>query len=113
MKTRMVEEREGEDMGPIDWSYDFEQHARGGMRPDSLREAVARLRKLDASPESFLVTTDGGWPRIGWHDVLRVRMYDGWPYWKPTPSVLTAGVLGAEWHPFTSITDIREKTETR
>jgi hypothetical protein len=26
MKTRMVEERIGEMLGPIDWSYDFRPH---------------------------------------------------------------------------------------
>lgn len=49
------------------------------------------------------VTTDGGWPRCGWGDVLDVGMYDGWPYWKPVPSVYSRGPLGGEWHCFSML----------
>ena len=39
-------------------------------------------------------------------EVLDVGMYDGWPYWKPVPSVFTRSALGGgEWHCFAMLTD--------
>ena len=70
---------------------------------------VAKFREIaDAHAEgkTLRATTCGGWPRIGYREVLYVGMYDGWPYWRPVPSVLIRGVLGgAEWHAFSMVTD--------
>ena len=103
----------GEYLGPIDWSYDFTQHdwspTRGGVNPEVTRK-LDWLRELESNPEAYEATTDGGWPKIGWKRVIRVGMYDGWPFWKPTPSVQIAGTLGTEWHPWYSISAI-EKME--
>lgn len=110
MKTKTVTVREGEYLGPVDWSYDFSQHDwkhSGGTNPEKVERCVEMLRRL-GSDMQFEATTDGGWPRFGWGEVLEVGMYDGWPYWKPVPSVLIAGTLGATWHSFMSITDVRE-----
>jgi hypothetical protein len=111
MKTRTVIEREGEYMGPVDWSYDFTQHFKTcGVRDlDAyIAEKVEWLRKLEQHPDKYEATTDGGSPKFGWFRVLRVGMYDGWPHWRPVPAVLTAGPLGPEWHHFYSITGIAE-----
>ena len=111
MKTRMVEERIGEYMGPVDWSYDFAQHFKSyGGRDVAARiaEAIAWLKQLAGAPEKHEATTDGGCPKFGWHRVIRVGMYDGWPYWRPVPAVLTAGPLGPEWHHFDMITGVHE-----
>lgn len=97
MKTRMVEEREGEDMGPVDWSHEMLQRA---------RVSLDKLKALEANPEGFLVTDDGGSPRFGWKRALALRMYDGWPYWEPGPAVLAHGPLGVTWIWVSSITDI-------
>lgn len=98
MKTRMVEERIGEYLGPIDWSYDFNQHNwgqhHGGINPEIVMPSMAMLRQLEQP---------GDWRAMTyqiWRNVLRVGMYDGWPFWKPTPSVLLSGSLGPEWTPF-------------
>lgn len=116
MKTRTVTVHEGERLGPVDESFDWKGHARG-MSEKHAAECWDRLLKLArwwALPEvarserAFEATSDGGWPRVGWGRVLDVGMYDGWPYWRAVPSVLVAGTLGAEWHCFTSITEIRE-----
>jgi hypothetical protein len=114
MRTRTVTERIGEYLGPIDWSFDF--HAsdwdRGGsLNPKCLAEALEKLRKLDAEPVAYIATTDGCWPRVGWKRVLQVGMYDGWPYWRPHPSVQLAGPLGPEWHSYSSITDIERRKD--
>lgn len=115
MKTRTVTERIGEYLGPVDWSYDFAQHnwsgSRGGINPEVGKKSLETLRLLEAEPEAYEATIDGGWPKIGWKRVLKVGMYDGWPFWKPTPSVLLSGPLGAEWHPWYSITDFERAGE--
>jgi hypothetical protein len=112
--TRMVEQRIGEYLGPVDWSYDFDQHAwsatRGGMNPATLASSLDMFRKLADAPGSYVATTDGGWPKVGFHRVLRVGMYDGWPHWTPTPSFCADGPLGPEWHPFYSLAEIRPIT---
>lgn len=81
--------REGTDMGPVDWAH-----------PDIATSGVPeeRLRQIEAEPEQWLATNDGGWPRIGWKRVIALRMYDGWPYWTPKPALLVTGTLGAEWY---------------
>lgn len=101
MKIRMVQERIGENMGPIDWSYDFRQHFNGysdaayadevcAERTAMLRqivEGMAKGERWEASHYGFFAL------------VIDVGMYDGWPHWRPVPSVAIASPLGgAEWH---------------
>lgn len=93
MRTRTVTERIGEDMGPIDWS-----HPMVAELAKQVPTLVERLREAEADPTAFVM--ERGW---SWRDVLAVRMYDGWPYWEPTPSVLRMGPLGAEWHSFLAV----------
>ena len=105
MKTRMVEVREGELLGPVDWSYDFEQHCwgpdKGGTNPLVVARSKEILRRIcdapDAKWEVGLAYSDGLYP------LLAVGMYDGWPWWRPVPSVCVSTWLGAEWHAFTSL----------
>jgi len=109
MRHRTVQVREGEYLGPVDWSYDFAAHgwdrSGGAMNPIILLERVETLRRLESG--EWEATTDGGWPRVGWGKVLRVGMYDGWPHWKPVPSVFIGGALNGGWHPWYSITEAR------
>lgn len=117
MKIRTVEVREGEDLGPIIWSYDFRSHFNNRCTNDAnkdraCRRAVEVLRILEDHLKRDIAveaTTYGGWPRVGWNSVLAVSMYDGWPWWRPVPSVkMTERVLGGvQWHDFSTITDIR------
>ncbi len=105
----------GENVGPIDWAYDFRSHFNSLCTSDERRdEACARsvgwLRRIDADFRAGLpmrATTDGGWPRCGVRRVVDVGMYDGWPYWRPTPSVQIESPLGgAEWHAFSFLTNV-------
>lgn len=108
MKTRQVTVREGELLGPVDWDYDFVSHDwdhEGSSSPDCIKERVSMLRQIETGKHE--ATTDGGCPRVGWGEVITTGMYDGWPFWKPVPSVLINGTLGAEWHWFGSITGVR------
>lgn len=112
MKYRNVIERIGENLGPIDYAYDFTKHdwdsGRGGMNPGVTRDGIAQLRRLETAVadtrnrvEVRLMHSDCYWP------VLAVGMYDGWPFWEPTPSVQVYRVLGAEWHPWYYVQDVR------
>jgi hypothetical protein len=110
MRTRTVIERIGELLGPVDWSYDFRSHfntlcTNDAGRDEACEKAKERLRLISESPGKYRVSTYGGWPRI-WQDIVSVGMYDGWPYWKPTPFVCSHSTLGCEWHSFSMITNI-------
>ena len=102
MKTVTRTERIGEELGPVDWSHPMiaEVEAR---RPG----LIAMLREAEKNPAAFEATTDGGWPRVGWGKVLSVVMYDGWPYWKPTPTVVSLNWAGARHDAFNAICELR------
>lgn len=114
MRTETRTVRIGENVGPIDWHYDFRSHFDCYATSDAGKQEqcdrhVARLRTIVehfTTGKPIRATTDGGWPRYGIHRVADVGMYDGWPYWAPTPSVLLAGPMGSEWASFARITDI-------
>ena len=114
MRTYTTTVREGEKTGAVDWDYNFRQHfdtlcTSDAGRDEACARQVAKFREIaDAHAEGKTVraTTYGGLPRVGYREVLDVGMYDGWPYWRPVPSVLIRGVLGgAEWHAFSTVTD--------
>lgn len=105
MKTRTVTEYVGEELGPVDWSHPMiaEVEARSP-------HIIAALREAEQSPQDFDATTDGGWPRVGWGEVLRVVMYDGWPYWRPTPTVVTLHWHGVSYNAINSISEVRRRS---
>lgn len=113
MKIRTVEVREGEDMGPLDWSHPMavccydDGDSRKAANADgmNLRDV---LRDAEKHPERWEVTTYGGWPRCGWRKVIAVRMWDGHPYWSPTPSVCVESPFGGvTWESFNILSDAR------
>jgi hypothetical protein len=89
MRTETRTVHIGEWLGPIDWTYDFAAHGwdRGGaMNPDLIPERVANLRAVEAGlarGERWTVYAYGSHRKV-----ISVGMYDGWPYWKPTPFYL-------------------------
>jgi len=111
--------RIGERLGDVDWSYDFLSHYDTFLGNDEKRaercdRAKDNLRKMEAAVKAdkpIKATVDGGWPRVGIKEVASVGMYDGWPYWRPVPSVLLHGQMGSEWHPFWAVTEIYEATD--
>lgn len=84
MRTRTVTVREGENVGPVDWTHDIAK----GM-PDIWREA-------EQNPDGFTFTE--------YHrQIISICMYDGWPYWTPRPAVCFIGPLNSpEWAFFDS-----------
>jgi hypothetical protein len=112
MKYETVIQRIGENLGPVDYAYDFTKHdwsgSRGGVNPEVTKASIDQLRRLEAAfadkrnrVEVRLMHSDCYWV------VLAVGMYDGWPFWEPTPSVQVFRVLGAEWHPWYYVQDVR------
>lgn len=84
MRYETVTVRHGEDCGPIDWD-----HPMAKDMPPIWREA-------EQNPEAFTFTEYR-------RTILRICMYDGWPYWKPTPAIQFIGPLNsAEWNHFNS-----------
>jgi hypothetical protein len=79
MRTETVTVRHGENMGPIDW-----EHPKAKDMPPIWREA-------EANPDGFTFTEHR-------RTILAICMYDGWPYWTPTPAVQFIGPLNSpEW----------------
>src|SRR6185437_12568221 len=109
MITRTVTQREGELLGPIYWNYNFRRHfdtygSNDAVRDEACDRCKAHLLTIEKSP--------GEWRVMLAHSfvdrrVLQVGMYDGWPYWKPTPALLTEGTLGPEWHFFYDIVGVK------
>ena len=119
MKYRTEVVRKGELLGPVDWKYNFRQHfdsmgCKDEIRDEYCKRAVALLRQVEA----LLPLVESG-QETGvqvslahgflWKDVYSVGMYDGWPFWKPTPAMLCSGTLGAEWHFFYDLKEVRTK----
>lgn len=109
MITRQITVHEGEYLGPVDWSFDFEGFS-STINPQCVKQATDMLHELKIGD---LATTDGGWPRVGWNKVIQIGMYDGWPFWKPVPSVCLLGPLGPEWHPWYSLTGVERAARTQ
>jgi hypothetical protein len=114
MRTYSQIVRVGENMGPIDWNYQFRPHFDNMGTSEAGKDAACELakRRLKIIEEMFLgmedirATNYGGSPRCGIYKVIDVGMYDGWPWWRPVPSVLVHTYLGSEWYTFCRITDI-------
>lgn len=114
MKYKTVTECVGELLGPVDWSYEFIRHfdnscCSAEQKAADCEQSKRWLRMIEENPEKYEVTTYGGWPRCGWGPVVSVGMYDGWPYWRPVPSVAYATLLGVDWTSFSGITNIRNR----
>jgi hypothetical protein len=99
MRTEMREVRIGEWLGPIDWTFDFEAERSTSSDPNRNAKCIKMLHEVEdglARGERWLVSAYG----VS-REVINVGMYDGWPYWKPTPTYLTRSWMGGEpmsWH---------------
>jgi hypothetical protein len=99
VKIKTVKVCEGELIGPIDWSFDFDsaswKDGCGGVNPEVVKNSVEVLKQIKVG--DTIQGAYGDEPR----KVLAIGMYDGWPFWRPYPSVLVEGPHGHEWHAFT------------
>lgn len=97
MRTETRTVHIGEWLGPVDWTFDFDSWGwdRGGSgNPTLIEPSKAALRDLERWIEDEKPCEVG--EHQSWHRVIRVGMYDGWPFWRPVPSVLYATFLGSE-----------------
>lgn len=90
--------RIGENVGPVDWEHPMAK----GMPPI--------WREAEQNPDDFTFSEYG-------RSIIAICMYDGWPYWKPTPAIQFVGPLhSAEWSHFNSYgvgpNSIRRKQDT-
>ena len=85
--------RHGEITDAIDWSFDFSTGFAGYCasqeRKDEMRDRCVAFLKTLKRGHRFI--TSGQFERTA----VDVGMYDGWPYWKPTPAVSYVGPLGS------------------
>lgn len=82
MRTETQTVHIGENVGPVDWDHPLAKD-----KPPIWRDAAT-------APEGFLYNG---------RTILAVCMYDGWPYWRPTPAIQFVGPLNsAEWAHFNS-----------
>jgi hypothetical protein len=112
VKTRTVIERIGERMGDIDYAFDFRSRyenccTSSERRDEMCAQDISRLRELEHRIKAgeSLDIRDGEW----WYHVIDVGMYDGWPYWKPTPAVFVVEPVmgGGTWKFWYNIDEIR------
>lgn len=84
MRTETVTVRVGENCGPVDWNHPI------------AKDMPAAWREAEQRPDAYTFTEYR-------RTILRICMYDGWPYWTPRPAVLFVGPLNsAEWAFFDS-----------
>lgn len=87
MKAQTVTEYVGEDTGPVDWTHPIARD-----KPQHWRDAEQhpeRYRLQHGTLKSFRI--------------VKLCMYDGWPYWIPRPAIAYIGPLGSvEWDFFDS-----------
>ncbi len=109
MKTyeKMVTIREGE-WFPVDESFDYMGSDVYPCNPEIRQEKWGNFLRCCREPDQYLLSIDYWFkPRR----ILRIGMYDGWPYWSPYPSVLIEGPFGAERHSWYQIATMREATD--
>ncbi len=109
VRYHQVTEREGEWQGPIDWAH--EHIVEMEVSPYRARLA-ATLREHETDHERLWVSTYGGELLVGCRQVVAIGMWDGWPYWRPTPTVAVIGPLGrVEYYHFNELTRVEVRDQ--
>lgn len=84
MRTYQQTVRVGENVGPVNW-----EHPMAINKPQIWRDA-------EKNPGDYLFSEYR-------RTIIEICMYDGWPYWEPTPAICFIGPLhSAEWSFFNS-----------
>ena len=86
-------ERYGTIIGPVDpgfdWLSGFGNHC---ASDETKKEYAVKAKELMLSIKAGDIISTGDYS----YKVYEVGMYDGWPFWKPTPAVIREGTLGPE-----------------
>ena len=109
MKTwnQTVIKREGEFLGVLDDDYDYLQHR---VYPNNPEIVVEKIRSMKELEKLFL---NGKNMSVSYGDCLsgelvNIGMYDGWPFWKPTPAFMVKTWHGGDIHFWYDIRDFWE-----
>ena len=100
MKTwqETVTRREGENMGSIDTNFNFDEdeclYPNNPERRKEKFDLLIKIEKLFREGKKLRITYNGQFSG----KLVDVGMYDGWPFWKPTPAVMLNHWHGNEWH---------------
>jgi hypothetical protein len=89
--------REGEFLGNLNEDYDYLQHKVYPNNPEIVQEKIEMIKeieKLFLEQKKLRVSYGDGLAG----DLLNVGMYDGWPFWKPTPAVMISTWHGGDIH---------------
>lgn len=93
MKTVIVTKQIGEWLGPIDWNYDFDEHSwknKGCVNPECIADGKEALHMLINNPGHWMYSPSF----LTSFKIVEIGMYDGWPFWRPTPAIGYIGPLG-------------------
>lgn len=74
--------------------FPFDKHSwddGGSTNPDAIIEGRKTILKMVKSPSGWRYSPSWG----SSFEVVKVGMYDGWPYWKPTPAIGYIGPMGS------------------
>jgi len=95
MRTRTITVREGEWFEPVDRLYDFRSHGwdcGGSVNPSVVKEGTRTILELD---RKFCSARWVYVPCLTEREIVHVGMWDGWPFWKPTPAIGYIGPMGS------------------
>lgn len=113
----MIQERYGENMGRIDPQYPFIKLYRNHCCSDDTKKELAeKSRKLMVeidekfnSGEKLMVYVRGYWKEL-----FDIGMYDGWPFWEPTPAVFVkSSIGGGEWQFYYDVDSYEKLKDTK
>lgn len=100
MKTRIITVNEGEWLGPVDPNYDWKSlcwdrdKGKGGVNPLCVEEGHKIILEINKT----YISREKGWKYspcfLSSRKIVNVGMYNGWPFWKPTPAIGYIGPLG-------------------
>jgi hypothetical protein len=112
MKTKTVTKRIGEKVSKIDYEYDFLSHYKNHTmssekKKELCKKTIDKLKAIEkalSNGEKVLVHFNHS---IFYKTALDVGMYDGWPYWRPVPSIKYSNERDGYWHDFSYIVDYK------
>jgi len=102
--TKTITERIGE-WSPIDETFDYIDSGVYPNNPETRKEKWDKFLCCAKAPEKWLINE---YYLLKPRRIVHIGMYDGWPYWKPSPSFSIEGTFGEEVHSWYEIAQVTE-----